>query len=381
MELYFAERLRKYRKEKDMTQEALAQVIGVSPQSVSKWECGDGYPDITLLPGIANYFEVSIDELLGNDRISVQEDMHRYFDSHRECRHTDAGFALTVQYYHKYPKDFQIMSALASEIVHGDREKLAGRMPLLREVCERILAECTDTTMRKYAVQYMCMVCEERELPKWLKYETKYWTMELDFLREERYYYRKEPEKQRLYYEVNNLHMAVRLLNHRQKYFPDRENPEKAAAMYRTQLEMILQFGGGTLADGWICQYMAGALRLAEALFAGGKTDEGFRLLEVCVALRERWMTIPEETLLDLGNPMLFGDVRWIKGRFLLQYSNGQKGALYPCPAFCCYDVYKVLTAAEGWEGFDSVREDPRFSAILQKAEALSADEEIDLVE
>lgn len=40
MELYLAERLKKYRKEKDMTQEALAQVIGVSPQSVSKWECG-----------------------------------------------------------------------------------------------------------------------------------------------------------------------------------------------------------------------------------------------------------------------------------------------------------------------------------------------------
>ncbi|MBQ4607422.1 MAG: helix-turn-helix transcriptional regulator, partial [Clostridia bacterium] len=56
MELYLAERLRKYRKEKELTQEALAQVIGVSPQSISKWECGDGYPDITLLPGIANYF-------------------------------------------------------------------------------------------------------------------------------------------------------------------------------------------------------------------------------------------------------------------------------------------------------------------------------------
>lgn len=40
MDLYLAERLRKYRKEKDMTQEALAQVIGVSPQSISKWECG-----------------------------------------------------------------------------------------------------------------------------------------------------------------------------------------------------------------------------------------------------------------------------------------------------------------------------------------------------
>lgn len=381
MELYLAERLRKYRKEKDITQEALAQVLGVSPQSVSKWECGDGYPDITLLPGIANFFEISIDELLGNDKIGVQEDLHRYFDRHRECRHTDAGFALAAEYYHKYPKDFQIMSSLASEIVYGDPEKLAGRMLLLREVCGRILAECTDTAIRKYAVQYMCMVCEERELPKWLQHDTKYWTEEQDFLREERYFYRKETEKQRIYYEVNNLHMTLRLLNHRQKYFPDRKDPAKAVLLYRTQLEMILQYSGGTLADGWICQYLAEALRLAEALFAGGEPDEGFRILEECIALRERWMAIPPETRLDMGDPTLFGGVQWIKGRFLLQYTDGRKGALVPCLAFCCYDVYRVLTAPEGWEGFDAVRNDRRFREILHRAETLSAEEETDLVE
>ena len=379
MELYLAEKLRKYRKEKEMTQEALAQVLGVSPQSVSKWECGDGYPDITLLPGIANYFEVSIDELLGNDRISVQEDLHGYYDRHRECRYTHAGFALTVQYYRKYPKDFQIMSVLASEIVYGDRDHLAGRMPLLREVCERILAECTDTTLRNYAVQYMCLACDEPELPKWLQRETKSWTMEQDLLREERYFYRKETDRQRVFYEVNNLHLAVRLLNHQQKYFPDRKDPAKAAAAYRTELDMILQVSGGTLADGWICQYMAGALRLAEALFAGDETEEGFRRLEECVALRKRWMAIPEETLLDFGNPALFGGVRWSKGRFLLQHSDGQKGALCPCMAFCCYDVFKVLTAAEGWEGFDSVRDNPRFREILCLAEPLSAEDEAEL--
>ena len=324
---------------------------------------------------------MSIDELLGNDRISVQEDLHRFFDSLRECRHTHAGFALTVQYYHKYPKDFHIMSALASEIVYGDRGHLAGRMPLLREVCGRILAECTDTTMRKYAVQYMCMACEEGELAKWLQYETKYWTVDLDLLREERYFYRGETDRQRLYYEVNNLHLAVRFLNHRQKYFPDRADPAKAAAAYRAQLDMILQLGGGTLADGWICPYMAGALRLAEALFAGGETDEGFRMLEECAALRERWMAIPEETPLDMGNPVLFGNVRWIKGRYLLQFSDGRKGALYPCPAFRCCDVYRVLTAPEGWEGFDSVRDDSRYLAILEKTEPLSSEEETDPAE
>ena len=81
MDLMIGERIKKYRKNKEMTQDALAQALAVSPQSVSKWECGDGYPDITLLPTIANFFEVTVDELIGNDEISAKEDIQKnYFD-------------------------------------------------------------------------------------------------------------------------------------------------------------------------------------------------------------------------------------------------------------------------------------------------------------
>ena len=70
MELYISETIRKYRKQLDLTQEQLAVDLGVSPQSISKWECNDGYPDITFLPNIANYFKISIDELLVNDKLT-----------------------------------------------------------------------------------------------------------------------------------------------------------------------------------------------------------------------------------------------------------------------------------------------------------------------
>jgi transcriptional regulator with XRE-family HTH domain len=53
------------RKKKGIGQQELADVLGVSFQSVSKWETGVTMPDITLLPSIAEYFKVSIDELLG----------------------------------------------------------------------------------------------------------------------------------------------------------------------------------------------------------------------------------------------------------------------------------------------------------------------------
>lgn len=58
------ERLAAYRKEKGMTQEAVAEKLGVSGQAVSKWENGNSYPDITVLPVIAELFGITTDELL-----------------------------------------------------------------------------------------------------------------------------------------------------------------------------------------------------------------------------------------------------------------------------------------------------------------------------
>ncbi len=65
MTIKLAENLQLLRKEKGLTQEALAEVFGVTPQSVSKWELGLSCPDIMILPEIAEFYRVSIDELMG----------------------------------------------------------------------------------------------------------------------------------------------------------------------------------------------------------------------------------------------------------------------------------------------------------------------------
>ena len=65
MKLNFGENIKRLRKNRDLTQEALADALGISAQSVSKWESGQCCPDIQLLPSIAELFEVSVDELLG----------------------------------------------------------------------------------------------------------------------------------------------------------------------------------------------------------------------------------------------------------------------------------------------------------------------------
>ena len=65
MNIKIGEKIRQLRQRDGRKQEDLAGVLGVSPQAVSRWEANGGYPDMELIPAIANYFNVSIDELFG----------------------------------------------------------------------------------------------------------------------------------------------------------------------------------------------------------------------------------------------------------------------------------------------------------------------------
>lgn len=73
MEINMKDTLRTLRKEKNVTREELAVHLGISVQSVGKWERGEGFPDITLLPAIALYFGVTVDTLLDVDKARVEE--------------------------------------------------------------------------------------------------------------------------------------------------------------------------------------------------------------------------------------------------------------------------------------------------------------------
>lgn len=65
MQLTLGQKIRELRKRDGRTQEALAEVLGVTSQAISRWEANGGYPDMEMIPAIANYFHISIDELFG----------------------------------------------------------------------------------------------------------------------------------------------------------------------------------------------------------------------------------------------------------------------------------------------------------------------------
>ena len=109
MLLSVGEVITEQRKKKRVTQQELADFIGVTKASVSKWETNQSYPDITLLPLLAAYFDVSIDSLLNYNSQLTSEEIRNIYRSLQSTLDTcpeeslDSLNRLIRRYYSCYP--------------------------------------------------------------------------------------------------------------------------------------------------------------------------------------------------------------------------------------------------------------------------------------
>ena len=147
MEIRVSENIRRLRKEKGITQEALADMLHISPQSISKWERGDAYPDISMLSPLANYFDVTIDSLLGNDKIIAEERIKRYIEEYKVLTAKDDGkraLEIAKIAYEDYSYDYRIVMLYVNALkVYGtsnDKEEI-------ERLCKLVLKNCTDKTL------------------------------------------------------------------------------------------------------------------------------------------------------------------------------------------------------------------------------------------
>ncbi len=129
MNIYFAEKLKSLRAEKKVSQEKLAQYLNVSFQAVSKWETGNTYPDITLLPDIAHYFGVTVDELLCVEKIDEKrlfEDYSRKAADLFRCGDRAGALALWQDAYKRMPNNIDVKEMLMSSYFDTNHEKYFG---------------------------------------------------------------------------------------------------------------------------------------------------------------------------------------------------------------------------------------------------------------
>lgn len=116
MEMSLGENLRKLRLKNELTQEELAEIFNMSPQAISRWENSSAYPDITTLVGIANYYDVSLDELIGMEEIRKSESRNNIFSSVHQCRTggmPDQAISMLRDAIRVYPNNYGLLSELA----------------------------------------------------------------------------------------------------------------------------------------------------------------------------------------------------------------------------------------------------------------------------
>lgn len=161
MKIYFSETLKQLRREKNMTQEVLANFLGVSFQAVSKWERGENYPDIATLPVIASFFGVTTDMLLGVDKIEQEEKIKQYIDEYYclwQNGEIEKAKALMKSASEEYPGDYSLLvryfNSLKSE-VHTD-EHLLGIRNEMQSIYDNIQNYCTQDSIRIWAKKLMC---------------------------------------------------------------------------------------------------------------------------------------------------------------------------------------------------------------------------------
>ena len=125
MQIKLGEKIKELRKRDRRKQEELAAALGVTNQAVSRWEANGGYPDIEMLPAIANYFHITIDELFGydNDR---QTKLQSYIEQADRLFNHEDNVPL-VEFLRnaisEFPSEWQLQYRLANALISMGYQK------------------------------------------------------------------------------------------------------------------------------------------------------------------------------------------------------------------------------------------------------------------
>ncbi len=397
MKLSIGENIRRLRRQRDITQEQLAERLGVTYQSVSRWENGNAYPDMELLPAISDIFSVSIDELLGIPEAEKEKRAQELCEEYSRIQNMD------------FPKDKENERyERLAEIIVSLRRDYAGcdsvwkfwlnsfdwllmdkrLLPEVRLFAEARLEKCPENTE---VIDKMAIIEDDDHIEAFLKrYATEY-DVSKDSLLMRRYLKRNEPEKAVPLQNQKLFEIIDDAINSRALYLLDRNNKtlEGCFAENTVRLGILHSFceetptpehpitcGNGV--DYWAETRLEIGIRRACYLAAMGKPEEAFAVLEDVISLLENVMKIKDR--IELKTSRFTPTLKWTAEESWFN-PNAQPGALernifINNSQNFCFEVYpssylQMLTADQGWEWFDAIREDERYKAIVDRVRKL----------
>ena len=381
MKLSIGENIRNFRKKNDLTQEELADRLGVTYQSVSRWENGTTYPDLELLPAISELLSVTVDELLGMPQIEKEKRAVETFDElRRECMKQDYDADHIIALLRDIRRNY-IDSDFAWRPWSEGNDRVFRDSKILPEV--RLFAEAylERHPMWPHTLETMAEIEDEEHLQDFLKKYTTPFDCSERTLLFNRYFRRGDAERfetERRY----QLFIALDVLlcpRYLRKWGESDDSKAEADKFMETMLSLIRSDAEDDRLDMWAEDRMELGIKSAIRLVSANKFEDAIEQLETVVKLLEETKKITDKVLLPTSCRFLDG-LEWYAEEDWHSRDNNpdspqermilidtHMGKMSRC--YCVYpsNYYDVLNG----KGFESLRNHPNFVKLCERVKML----------
>lgn len=302
MNLPISKVIRRLRRERDITQEELAAAVGVTYQSVSRWENGLAYPDMELIPRIAQYFAISTDLLFGTDSASVKTRLDIHYRKINEVRSDlELFYQACKSAYEEFPKEFSFGLWLCRCYVYHGIRPYEEHLDEIRDICRNIIDHCTNENIRIEAMEMIVIAEKEENLDRWLGMMPS-WKSCKEVLLESRYGYHRDHEKYRIQRQENFISFVEYAFYNCNEF----EDSDVAVSNFKMILNVIDVLRDPTTdVDAWMVMRADFYARLALAYFSKKDFESGYAGMEKAIALYVKYAQLPANTLLSYNCPAL----------------------------------------------------------------------------
>jgi transcriptional regulator with XRE-family HTH domain len=354
------EKIKDLRKKADVTQEKFADYLGVSAQAVSKWEVEGCYPDLELLIPIANFFSITIDELMGFDKSKEDEEikgyMNRLHDMLFKSGNPKEAVAIMREANAKYPGKIKIITELADMLflyapTESDEEFRQNAYKEVISLGEKIRDECKDDNIRRRLLKLICSsyksIGESEKAVKLAKENFHLNFHDSDILVYTQLLDGDELIQQQQTNMADTMNYACQIINTLSKDFA----PEARLAIYKNILEMyftIFKDGDFNFYENYICHYYRQIAEIYITLKDNAKALENLKSAAEHEIAHDKTAT---------NTPYTSPLVNKIKPVYGI-YTSGQQGNYV-------YGFLKSLAA----DNFNSIRDTPEFKEICENLE------------
>jgi len=381
MKLTIGENIRNFRKQNNITQESLAEALGVSCQSVSRWENGTTYPDIELIPSISKMLDVSVDKLFGIPQIEKEKQANLVFDKlRRECMKREYDASVIVDLIRDIRRNYIDSKDAWRPWVEGNNRAFSDPK-VLPEV--RLLAEerLVKHPMDVYVIQTLAYIEDEDKINDFLNKHTTSFDCSERALLFSRYSFKGDwerfnPERcYKLYTAFSNILNPHVMLS----WGKNEEYRNTVDCFMEDFLSLIREDGNDNELDMWIEYRLRFQIKAASRLVKQERYDDAIKKIDSAYKLLEKTMRITDEIELPTSCKFLDGMVWTARETWHQQYNDpdnpyerniiisNRMGDMSTC--YCIYPS-DYLNDLQG-KRFDALKTYPEFQALCEKIKKL----------